>query len=470
MKKGLNSLINNLKWDRSFIKMVLSIAIPMLLQSILSQTLNLVDNLMVSNLGDAAYAGVSQINRFSMVIYVMLFGVASGTSIYMSQFWGAGQIDNMKRSNGLSIIWGLCISIPLALVAIFATDFIVGLFLSPGASADYAKDYLRTIAPMFPIFTIANSYSTIMRSEEKTKYPMIASSVSLVLNTLLNYLLIEGRFGFPRLEVRGAAVATLISMSVQAILMYCFAYTKSVAGKASLKEMFDIHMPFVRMFNKTSFPVILNETFWSTGIAVHGMFFGMRGDSAVAALGVYNTIDGLAFVSIYAVVSATAIVVGKALGANDKANAELYANRLSLGTMIFAMVSGLILIIFIDPILSIFGNLSPETLSSAKTIIIISVAFAWARSFNAILIVAILRSGGDTVMSLILDVAFLWGLSIPLLALATKLTDWPIHILYLITLVDELCKFIFGLRRFKTGKWIRNLTVNDNEQAGTEAV
>ncbi len=458
MKNRIYSLIDNLKWDKAFRTMVISIAFPMFLQSILGQTLNLVDNLMVSRLGDAAYAGISQINRFSMVAYVMLFGVASGTSIYMSQFWGAGQINNMKRSNGLSIIWGLCISVPLMLVAIFATDFVVGLFLRPGQSADYAKQYLRTIAPMFPVFTVANSYSTILRSEEKTKYPMIASSVSLVMNTILNYLLIEGHFGFPRMEVEGAALATLISMTAQAIIMYYFAYTKSVAGKATFKEMFDLHIPFIRMFNKTSLPVIINETFWSVGVAVCSMFFGMRGDSAAAALGVYNTIDGLLFISIYSITSATSILVGKALGANDKENAVLYANRLSVGTMALSIVIGIIMLIFIDPILMIFGNLSEETLSAAKTIIIISIAVNWIRSYNSILIVAILRCGGDTIMCLVLDVAFLWGLAIPLLALATLYTDWPIHILYSITLIDELCKFVFGILRYKSGKWIKNLT------------
>lgn len=458
MRARLKELFNNLKWDKAFTYMVVSIALPMFFQSILSQTLNLVDNLMVSNLGDTAYAGVSQINRFTLVVYVMLFGVASGTSIYMSQFWGAKQIDNMKRSNGISLIWGLTISITLMLVSIFATDFIVGLFLPPGKSAEYAKLYLRTVAPMFPIFTIANSYSTVMRSEEKTKYPMIASSASLLTNTVLNYLLIEGHFGFPRLEVVGAALATTISMCIQAILMIYFARTKSESGRASLHELFDLNKSFVKMFNKTCSPVIINETLWSLGMAVFSMFFGKRGDSAAAAVGVYNTIDGLSFISIYAITSAASIILGKALGSGDKAKANVYAKRLNAGAILLSLFMGGTVILFINPILSVFGNLSAQTIASAKKIIIISISIIWVRSFNSMLIVAILRSGGDTIMSLILDVVFLWALAIPLIAIATAYTDWPIHILYLITLVDEFGKFICGIWRFKSGKWLRNLT------------
>ncbi len=454
----MKSFTTLFKWEKPFIKMVLSLAIPIFFQSLIGQSLNLIDNLMVSRLGDAAYAGIAQANRFSMVAHVMLFGVSTGTAIFVSQFWGAKQIDNMKKANGLGFICGMVISTVLMLFCYLFNPQIIGLFLPQGESFVQAQRYLYAIAPMFPLFAVSNAYSTLLRSEEKTKYPMLAGIFSVITNTTLNYLLIEGHFGFPRLEVVGAGIATSISALVQMLITIYFSLKYSESGKGKLKEFFGFDFAFVKNFAKTVSPVILNETFWSLGMAVYAMFYGRRGDIAVAALGVYNTIDGIGFVLIYALVSATSILVGKTLGANDKELSFLYAKRLVLGCMLTSLVLGGLVLVFLNPILSIFSSLSPESLSLARKIVFISTAFIWIRSFNAVLVVAILRAGGDTITSLILDVIFVWGLAIPLLALATRFTNWPIHLLFLLTLSDEVMKFIFGVRRFRSGKWAKNLT------------
>ncbi len=458
MTKKIKELFSLLKWDSVFLMTVLGLAIPMFFQNLVSQSLNLIDNLMVSHLGDAAYAGIAQANRYSLVAHVMLFGVSSGTSIFVAQFWGAKQIDNMKKANGLGLASGLGIGLVLMTVALLFADPIISLFLPRGESFRYGAQYLRTIAFMFPLAAVSNSYAVLLRCEEKTKYTMIAGMVAVVVNTILNYLLIEGHFGFPRWEVVGAGVATVASAGIQMLLLIYFGVKHSQSGRATLQEFFGFSFDFVKKFAKTATPVILNETFWSTGIAMHSVFYGLRGDMSVAAVGVFNSIDGITFIAIYALMSTTGVVVGKALGANENEQAVLYAKRMAAGAIAISLVMGALVILFIQPILGIFSNLSPQVLENARRLVIVSAIAIWAKSFNSILIVGILRAGGDTVMSLILDVAFLWGVSVPLLGLAAYLTDWPIHILYLITLSDEVLKFIFGLRRFHSRKWMKNLT------------
>jgi len=458
MLRKIKAFFGLLRWDSVFTKIVLSMAIPIFFQSLVSQSLNLIDNLMVSHLGDAAYAGIAQATRYSLVANVMLFGVSSGTSIFVAQYWGAKQIDNMKKSNGMGMAAGLSIGIFMMLLALIGAEFIISLFLAPGKSAEYGAQYLRTIALTYPLNALTNSYSVLLRCEEKTKYPMVAGMVAVLCNTVLNYILIEGHFGFPRLEVVGAGIATAISAAVQMLLLMYFGIRKSQSGRASLKELFGFDAAFVKKFAKTSSPVLLNETFWSTGIAMFSVFYGMRGDVSVAALGVFNTIDSIVFITVYALMSTTGVVVGKALGAKDNALAVLYAKRMIVGSVTLSLIVGVLVLLFIDPILLIFGNLSAAALRIAKELVLLSAGVIWAKSFNSILVVGVLRAGGDTVMSLILDVAFLWGLALPLVGLASTLTDWPMQILFLLSLTDEVMKFVFGLRRFHSRKWIRNLT------------
>ncbi len=458
MIKKIKEMYSLLKWDSVFTMMVLGLTIPMFFQNLVSQLLNLIDNLMVSQLGDAAYAGIAQANRYSMVAHVMLFGVSSGTSIFVSQFWGARQIDNMKKANGLGMTAGLLISSTLMLIALFASEQVMALFLAPGESLRQGALYLRSIAFMFPLVAVANSHALLLRCEEKTKYPMFAGMIAVAINTVLNFLLIEGHFGFPRWEVLGAGVATVISALIQVGILIYFARRHSQSGKATLQEFFGFDFSFVKKFAKTATPVMVNEAFWSVGIAMLSVFYGLRGDVAVAAVGVFNSIDSIAFITIYSLTNATGVIVGKALGAGDGEDAMLYAKRLAAGTIVLALGISILIFIFADPIVGIFGKLSPEALESAKKLVRISALFIWGKSFNSILVVGILRAGGDTVMSLILDVVFLWCVAIPLVGLAANFTNWPIHVLYMLTLSDNILKFIFGTRRFRSRKWIKNLT------------
>ena len=458
MLRKIKAFFGLLRWDSVFTKIVLSMAIPIFFQSLVSQSLNLIDNLMVSHLGDAAYAGIAQATRYSLVANVMLFGVSSGTSIFVAQYWGAKQISDMKKSNGLGMTVGLGIGLTVMILTLFGAEAIISLFLAPGQSADYGAQYLRTIAFTFPLAAVTNSYALLLRCEEKSKYPMIAGMIAVLCNTLLNYLLIEGRFGFPRLGVVGAGIATVISAALCMLVLMYFGMRKSQSGRASLRELLGFDLSFVRKYIKTASPVMLNETFWSIGVALFSVFYGMRGDQSVAALGVFYSIDSIVLFSIYALTGTTGVVVGKALGTKDNELAMLYARRMMAGSLTLSMLMGTLVLLFVNPILAVFGKLSDETLHIAKLLVILNAALVWTRSFNSTVIVGILRAGGDTVASMILDLVFLWGFALPLVGLAATLTDWPIHLLYLLSLSDAVLKFLFGMRRFYSRKWIRNLT------------
>lgn len=445
-------------WDRAFFKYVFLIALPIFVQNIVGHSLNLVDTIMVSALGDSAYAGIAQANRFSFVVMVGIYGVSTGTGIYMAQFWGAKQLSDIKKTSGLGIIASLLLSVPMMLLALFFPEHIAGLLLKPGKSHAYAAQYLRSVAPMFPLFGLSNVFGTLLRCEEKTKYPMYAGLFSMLSNTLLNYLLIEGHFGFPRMEVEGAALATLLSTALQLLVMLYFALKKSESLQKSLRGMFSFGRIFANAYAKTVSPVIFNEFFWSLGIAVYSIFFGMRGDIAVAAMGVYTNIEGFSFVLMFALVNTTAIIIGKELGAGHRERAYLYAKKLIFGCLMITVFVGSLIFALRFPLVGIFAGLSQQARDTAIAILLVSIGFYCIRTLNAVLIVGVFRAGGDTMVCLLYDAVCVWLIALPLLALATLKTAWPIEILVLISLLEEFFKAFFAYGRFKSKKWMRNLT------------
>ena len=227
-------------WDKAFARRVVAITLPIVLQNLIASSLQIVDGLMVSGLGDVSYAAVVQTNRYTFLFQLFCFGVASGGAIFMSQFWGAGDIRRIRQSMGVSLLW------TGAVMAVFITgagafpDRIINVFLPQGESAAIAKVYLRWITPSYLFHGINMVYSTCLKSTEKPHLPLISGSVGLGLNTLLNYGLIYGHFGLPAMGVRGAGLATCIAAGVTLALTLLLALRKAPArgrepeGHASL--------------------------------------------------------------------------------------------------------------------------------------------------------------------------------------------------------------------------------------------
>ena len=282
--------------------------------------------------------------------------------------------------------------------------------------------------------------------------------IGIATNTLLNYALIFGNFGMPALGVEGAAIATVISAAVGMLINVGCAYGMHLPAGARLSEMFRWDGAFVKRFLRTMFPVVLNEGFWALGTSMYSVFYGRMGNIAVAATGICNTINDLVWVAIFALMNATAIIVGKTLGSGDRDNAYLYAKRLMAGAMTAGAALGAVVIALRWPLVGLFGGLSPEVRDKAAVILLLGGLTIWFRAFNTINIVGILRSGGDTLFSLVLDIGTLWVVGVPAVGLAALVFKWPLEVVYALTFLEELVKVVFGVPHFKKKKWMNVLT------------
>lgn len=443
--------------DREYFASLVRIALPIATQSLVMSSLNMVSVVMIGQLGETELAAVGLAGQIFFLVNLILFGVASGAAMFTAQLWGKGDIPNIRRVLGLSLKLGLLGAGVFWALAIFAPQAALQFYTEDPAVVALGADFLRIFGWSYPFFAVTFAYAFVLRSTGNVRLPMAVTVFALSLNTVLAYGLIFGHFGLPKMGVEGAAWAGLIARVVECLLMLAMVYRRrDYPAAASLGDIFEFDWNFIVRVMKPVLPVIANELLWSMGITTYSAIYARVGTDAIAAINIVGAIDQLAFVAFIGLGNATAILVGNLIGKGDKEEAVRYAGR-SLGLQIVAgVVIGLLVYLFADGIFSLY-KVSPGVIESARSLLLIMAAAIWLRAANMVMIVGILRAGGDTRFSLALDGMVIWVVGVPLAAFAAFILHWPVELVYLMALTEEVTKFIFSLWRFFSRKWINDL-------------
>lgn len=449
-------MIKKLFNDKTFFKTMLSIALPITLQNFISSSLNMVDTVMVGELGEIQIAAVGLANQLFFLFSLLLFGINSGTSIFISQFWGKRDIPNIRRVMGIALLSGGFLSVLFTLVALIAPEIVLHAFTKDRSVIMYGTGYLRIVSLSYLITAISFSYSFACRSIGHAKLPMAVSAISLVTNTILNYLLIFGKFGFPNMGVEGAALATLVARIVEVVLLLGVIYHKKYVLASRLDEMFKLSHDFVMKFFKTTAPVILNEGFWSLGMTMYSAAYARIGTGAVAAVQIANTVQNLFMVIFFGLGNACAVMIGNKIGANKNETAIEYAKKFSVMGPSLGIFMGLLLILSSRHILRLFNVSSGVGDDVVKILFIISLIMA-VKVFNILLVVGILRSGGDTKYSMFLEMGSVWLVGVPLAFLGALYFKLPIYMVVALVSLEEVVKAAVGIPRFISKKWVKNV-------------
>jgi putative MATE family efflux protein len=286
--------------------------------------------------------------------------------------------------------------------------------------------------------------------------PILASSIAFVLNTVLNYILIYGYFGAPRMGVQGSATATLVARVVEFGITLWIVYGRKLPSAVGLRHIFRIDPAFLASAMKISLPVMANEGIWVLGVSIYPAIYGRMGEPVIAAVNVMSTLERLSFVFAIGMGNAAAAIVGKQIGAGRKDLAYRYG-RLSL---LFGPLTGIVIgvAIFLSrPLVLPLFNLSGAALDNAMLVVALSAAFLWVRSFTMVCVVGVLRGGGDTVAALLLDVGPLWIVAVPLAMVGGLVFHWPLLFVYLAASCDEIIKLVLSGIRFLSKRWIHDL-------------
>ena len=452
--------------DKKFYGTVLAIIIPVIIQNGISNFVNLLDNLMVGALGDAQMSGVSIANQLIFIFNLAIFGGLAGPGIFSAQFYGAGDIEGVRNTFRIKLLESLLL-LALAFTAFIGfSDPLISLFLQgdgdPAMARDMLKcghDYLMVILFGLPAFALAQSYAGTLREMGETKLPMAASVAAVLTNAIFNYLLIFGKLGMPRLEVVGAAIATVISRYVELAIVVVFTHKHHSRFKFIEGAYKTLRVPgaLLRKVAKMGAPLLANELLWSIGMSTLTAVYSLCGLTVVSALSITFTISNL-FNSVYmSLGTAVSVMVGQSLGAGkfEKAKADVW--RLLAFGVVGAIGMGLLLILFAPLIPRAYGGVTEDVRQMATRLLIVTAcamplySFAHCTYFT-------LRSGGKTVITFLFDSGYTWAISVPLALLMVRVFRADIILSYAVVEAANLIKCVLGFFFVKSGKWIQNLT------------
>lgn len=451
--------------DKAFYKAVFAIVLPIIVQNLITSFVNLLDNLMVGQLGTESMSGVAIANQLFFIFNICIFGGISGASIYGAQFFGAKDYEGMRNAARVKLYITLIIFLVCgAALAIFRAP-LIRLFLTEGEDPaavaltmnEGEKYLLIMLAGLLP-FAVSQSYSSTLREAGETLLPMVAGIIAIMTNMVLNYILIFGKLGAPELGVSGAAIATVISRYVETAIIVVVTHLNKVRYyfMTGLYRTFRVPAELLRRIIVRGLPLLANEGLWSVGMAFITQLFSVRGLNVVAAVNIAGTVSNLFNTVVFAMGNAVAVMVGQALGADEFEKAKKYAWRLLFFSVVTAIGTGLLLAAA-APFIPKLYNTSDEVRSIARDLMLILGGTRFLMAITHVCYFA-MRSGGKTVLTFIFDCLSVWVLNIPLVYVLIHFTGMGIRGVYAMNELAALIKSVFGLILLKKGIWIHNVT------------
>lgn len=442
--------------DREYYRRLVKTGLPIAFQQLIMSSLNMVGVVMVGQLGAASVAAVGLANQIFFLLNLVLFAIGSGSAMFTAQLWGIRDIRNIRRVLGLALTIGILVATLFLVIAEFIPEKVLSIYSKDPTVIALGSSYLRIIGFSFLLYAITFCYSSVLRSTGDVKIPLVVTITSLSLNTMLSYGLIFGKFGFPALGVQGAAIAVIGSRSLECSLILILTYIKRSPAAGKIGELFSYDRIFARRVLMPILPVLGNEILWSLGVTAYNVIFARMGTNEIASMNIAASIDQVAFVIFYGLGHACAILVGNRIGAGDEKQAFLYAARSLVLGVIGGILIGGVLLVGRDLLLSMY-NVSPVVIDYAYHVLTIIAFMLWLRASNMILFVGIFRSGGDTRFAFLLDGVIIWVLGVPLAFTAAFILHLPVYWVYLFVMSEEFAKWLLGVYRFNSRKWIHNL-------------
>ncbi len=454
-------MINTLK-DKGFWKVAIKLATPIVLQNILISSFTLADTLFVSQLGDVALSAVGMIGQWGWLLNMILIGISSGTSVFVAQYWGVKEIKKINLTCGIATLSAIFISSVFMLISLLFPEGVINIFNDDSKVVSDGISYLLIVCFSYPAVAITNILSSVLRSAENVKLPMYVSVITTVMNIVLDYAMIFGKFGFSQMGIKGAAIATSISAWVGVVLILVISFLSKNILYAPFKNTFCFKINDIKVFYCKAMPVIFNETMWGAGTFVFNIIFGHMGYEYFAAITILRSFENISFVFIIGLCNACSIMVGKSIGQGKIKRGIDDTKRFMIIFPVISIIIAIITFVFREQFIGIFNmgnNISEVTLNAAMSIMAFYAFEFTVRQIPFLMIVGIFRSGGDTSKGVKYDLLTLWGLSIPATIIAVYILKVPFVVAFAIMYIfEDYIKSILCIKYYKSMRWIKPVT------------
>ena len=458
------TIMTGINGDREYIRKLLKIAIPMMIQNGISNFVNLLDNLMIGRVGTNALSGVAIANQLIFVFYLVIFGATAGVGIFTAQYKGSGDDDGIRHTFQFKIIFNTFLAaVCVAVLAIFSRNLINLFLLGEGDPADAAETleigvkYMNIILISLVPIGITQAYAGTLRDLGSTKVPMFASLVAIFVNLVGNYLLIYGHLGLPALGASGAAIATVISRFVELGILVIYTGRHSDLFPFIKGAFKTIKIPgrLALRFLQKALPLMANETLWSLGMTTINQSYSYRSLDAVAALNIQSTIWNLMAVAFIAMGEAVGIMMGHILGSGELEGAKEKAGKMRMVTVLCGLIFGLLLAA-VSPFFPLLYNTSDYIRHLATVFILISAVMMPFCSYTHASYF-IIRSGGNAFITVLFDSVYTWVIVVPLAFCLSRFTD--MNVTWMLAIVNgmEVIKCFIAFVFVKSGIWVKNI-------------
>lgn len=451
---------------KQFLLYAIQLAFPIMIQNLISTLVNSADTIMLGYVSQTAMAASSLANQYTFVLFCFYYGLSAGTSVLCAQYWGKGDKQTVERILGLASRVVILISLIFFSISFFFPGAIMRLFTSSPETIHEGIRYLRVLSFSFIFMGFSQIFVSALRSVGKVVFPSVIYVVSLLVNVLLNATFIFGLFGLPKLGVIGVALGTVSARVVEAVM--CIVYSAvSRDVKIKLENLFRSSGVLFKDFIKISAPAVINDLVWGVAASTFTAILGHIGDDMVAANAVAVMVVNMGAIVCRGFANATTIIVSQTLGENRMEDTKVYASRMLRLTFVVSLL-GCGVILAIRPLMLRFysDKLTPTALSYLGILMIMTTWRLVGEAVNTCLICGCFRGGGDSKFGMILDTIFMWGVAVPLMAVAAYVLKLPPIWVYFVMTLDELEKMPFIFIHYFKHKWMKNITRDQKELEG----
>lgn len=435
----------------------MALIIPIALQNLINVGVTAADVIMLGRVGEKVLSGASLAGQVQFIMTLLFAGITSGANVLTAQYWGKKDTTSIEKVLGIGLLIGTVTAAIFSGLALFIPGGLMKIYSSDPEVIAQGVKYLQIVGISYIFMAVTQVYLNIMRSIERVMISTGIYSISLLINVGLNWILIFGNLGAPKMGIRGAAIATLTARISEMLMAMLYAHFRNHVVKIRFSYILHPDAALMKDYLTYSLPVVLNEVMWGIGSSANTAIIGHLGSPAVAANSVAQMAKQLAQVVTLGVANATAIYLGKTIGEHKIELARSYSKRfiwLSIGLGVL----GAAIILCAIPLAKSGLALSDEAKNYLGFMFFVMAYFTIAQSYNGTMIIGVFRSGGDTRFGLFMDVSTMWGFSIILGALAAFVFHAPVKVVYAILMCDELIKVPMGTLRYKQYKWLRDVT------------
>ena len=442
--------------NKEVYKKICVVALPIVLQNVIDAAVNSVDVLMLNSVGQSAISAVSLANSMTGIFFMFLYGIGTGIAMLAAQYFGKGDLKTIEKIEGIGLRFSLGIALIGALAFLIIPQYLMLIYTSDRELVELGAKYLVFIAPGLIFWAISAVYMSVLRCIGRVMTSTVLEIIALISNVALNAVFIFGLFGAPKLGVVGVGIATTISRFIQ--LAGCFIVSFFGPGvRLTFRPMFERHSLLQKDFFSMSLPAIGNDLIWAVAFSVYSAIIGHMSSDAVAAYSIVNVIRNLGCIMCYGIGSASGIIVGHLLGANQREEGIAVSHVLLRLAVITGILGG-ILVLGLMPFVSSHASLTSDALDYLDFMMIINSYYITGTAVNTCLIAGIFRAGGDSKFGFKCDTIDMWCYAVPLGLLAAFVFKLPVKVVYFLLCTDEFVKWPWVLKHFYSHKWANNIT------------